>query len=121
MSPHAVGKAPELSPGLSPHLVDELHEGLGAQFLNSLLLEAGQVVALRLPLCLTAGVEAGVLCGILQLSPNPFCWHPQRVPIPPVPTEEVLHDGLVLVPDAVEGAPLGAPIGQWVPLDPAPT
>lgn len=44
------------------HLVDELHQGLCAQLLDALLLEAGQVVALRLPLRLAARVEAGVFC-----------------------------------------------------------
>lgn len=55
---------------MAAHLVNELHEGLGAQLLYPLLLEAGQVVPLRLPLCLTAGVEGGVLCGRLWVSPR---------------------------------------------------
>lgn len=53
---------------MAPHLVDELYEGLGAQLLYPLLLEAGQVVPLRLPLRLTAGVEGGILCRRLQVS-----------------------------------------------------
>lgn len=55
---------------VSAHLVDELHKGLGAQLLYPLLLEAGQVVPLCLPLCLAAGVEGGVFCGRLWVSPS---------------------------------------------------
>lgn len=55
---------------MAAYLVDELYEGLGAQLLYPLLLEAGQVVPLRLPLCLAAGVEGGVLCGRLLVSPG---------------------------------------------------
>ena len=66
----------ELSPDslahmwMAAHLVDEFHEGLGTQLLYPLLLEAGQVVPLRLPLRLAAGVEGGVLGGRLRVSPR---------------------------------------------------
>lgn len=70
--PRCAGLSPDSSAHVwvSAHLVDELHEGLGAQFLYPLLLEAGQVVSLCLPLCLTAGVEGGVFCGRLWVSPS---------------------------------------------------
>lgn len=94
--PPWLGEEPSRCAGLSPgssadvwlcaHLVDELHEGLGAQLLYPLLLEAGQVIPLCLPLCLAAGVEGGVFCGRLWVSPSDTGLTPSVPGTPLVPT-----------------------------------
>lgn len=72
LSGRRVGLSPNSSAHvwMAPHLVDQLHEGLGAQLLYPLLLEAGQVVPLCLSFSLAAGVEGGVLCRMLWVSPG---------------------------------------------------
>lgn len=41
-------------------------------------------------------------------------------PLPPTLTQQMLHDGLVVLPEVVEGAPARVAIGEGVGLDPAP-
>lgn len=41
-------------------------------------------------------------------------------PPPPRLTQEMLHDGLVVLPEVVEGAPARVAIREGVGLDPAP-
>lgn len=101
------------------YLGDEVHERLSSQLLDPLRVEAGQVVGLGLPLCFAAAVKRPVLWGDTPESQRTAGGGRVQVCPSSSRTQQVFEQRLVLLPDAVEGGPARAAVGQRVLPDPA--